>query len=243
MPDKCVVVEDFAPDQNLAKDDQVRREIGKYHNFAIIDRIMRYGVDKNRLMVQLSTEEMAKEIKEKWSADAFGGSTCRSPMKKNSQEQVVGIAKGVPLDVDDEQIKDDILKVYPNSEINRLKKGEAKKPLRTMKIIFANEKALQQATKNGILLECCSIRVRVEKFVYRRTITQCYNCYRFGHMAKVCRSVKLCEHCGNQKEDGDHDLCKQNPKCLNCKGDHSATLRTCPKYLRLFNIINERNDD
>lgn len=44
---------------------------------------------------------------------------------------------------------------------------------------------------------------------------QCYNCYRFGHLAKYCKLKKKCRNCNS--ENHETDACQDDTQCINCK--------------------------
>ena len=63
--------------------------------------------------------------------------------------------------------------------------------------------------------------------------TQCYNCQTFGHGSSNCYMQTVCVKCG-QNHPSDQCSSKQIEqnalKCANCKGNHAANYRGCPKY-------------
>lgn len=73
------------------------------------------------------------------------------------------------------------------------------------------------------------VRCPVEVFV--PSVLQCYNCLRFGHGSKQCRSTTRCAYCAGPHRS---DACGRanQPSCLHCAGGHSALSRTCPAYLK-----------
>ncbi|GFR77522.1 nucleic-acid-binding protein from mobile element jockey [Elysia marginata] len=59
---------------------------------------------------------------------------------------------------------------------------------------------------------------------------RCFRCHRFGHERDRCRrSIDLCVKCGEPGHRGEE--CDRSHKCINCKGDHPARSKNCPKYL------------
>ncbi|XP_070396601.1 uncharacterized protein [Dermacentor albipictus] len=60
--------------------------------------------------------------------------------------------------------------------------------------------------------------------------TQCYNCFRYGHMAKHCRRRVRCKVCA-----GNHSykecVSRGEQRCGNCDGPHAATFGRCPVRL------------
>ena len=64
---------------------------------------------------------------------------------------------------------------------------------------------------------------------YNPTPTRCFKCQAFGHQAQACRSSVICPRCAGKHA---FDACpaKDERKCPNCKGNHTAAYRGCPKY-------------
>lgn len=75
---------------------------------------------------------------------------------------------------------------------------------------------------------------RCEVNPYVPPVVQCYNCLRYGHMSRQCKSDTRCTKCN---EPHNVNECPQTtPKCLYCKGDHYSTYRKCPEYMKQNNI-------
>ena len=63
------------------------------------------------------------------------------------------------------------------------------------------------------------------------SVTQCYNCQSFGHLAKNCRSKQKCLICGeNHSHKGCQNRETRKSKCANCKEPHVASYKGCPEY-------------
>ncbi|GFS07372.1 nucleic-acid-binding protein from mobile element jockey [Elysia marginata] len=59
---------------------------------------------------------------------------------------------------------------------------------------------------------------------------RCFRCHRFGHGRDRCRrNIDLCVKCGETGLRGEEY--DRSHKCINCKGDHPASSKNCPKYL------------
>lgn len=67
---------------------------------------------------------------------------------------------------------------------------------------------------------------------------RCYNCQRFGHMARNCRQTRRCKICA---QDHDHKQCNllRQPHCANCGGDHAASFSGCPQYKQASQLRKE----
>jgi len=68
---------------------------------------------------------------------------------------------------------------------------------------------------------------RPEKYTPELNITQCYKCYKFGHLAKHCKNKQKCGNCG--KEDYDTANCTNDTKCAGCGDSHPAWHIECSK--------------
>lgn len=67
---------------------------------------------------------------------------------------------------------------------------------------------------------------------YNYPVRQCRQCWRFGHLAKQCKSKRRCSSCQSETVDNDHE-CIGGPVCVNCSGDHRADDRKkCPTFGR-----------
>ena len=66
-----------------------------------------------------------------------------------------------------------------------------------------------------------------EKYAPELNITQCYKCYKFGHLAKHCKNKQKCGNCGH--EDHDATKCINDTKCAGCGDSHPAWHIECIK--------------
>ncbi|GFS21134.1 nucleic-acid-binding protein from mobile element jockey [Elysia marginata] len=69
---------------------------------------------------------------------------------------------------------------------------------------------------------------------------RCFRCHRFGHGRDRCRrNIDLCVKCSEPGHRGEE--CDRNHKCINCKRDHPASSKNCPKYLEEQAILRYRS--
>ena len=59
---------------------------------------------------------------------------------------------------------------------------------------------------------------------------QCFKCNRYGCVANHCRGKERCSNCGG--EHGWKTCTASFKQCPNCKGEHSATDKQCPRFKR-----------
>ena len=76
--------------------------------------------------------------------------------------------------------------------------------------------------------------LKVAVDVYVPNPLQCFCCYRFGHHERNCKlnqGEHVCRRCGNSKlVHSSDDDCEFGIRCVNCKGEHVATSRSCPVW-------------
>ena len=98
---------------------------------------------------------------------------------------------------------------------------EGKRIQTNILIVTFNTPILPSSLKVGYL------NVRVDTFIPNPL--QCYNCFRFGHHERTCTSQSICKCCGTTHDDMQN--CSNPTKCHNCKETHSATSRSCSKWV------------
>jgi len=58
---------------------------------------------------------------------------------------------------------------------------------------------------------------------------RCFKCQRFGHSRQHCKAEEeVCSRCGESGHD--YTNCTDKEHCINCKGDHSASSKSCSKW-------------
>ncbi|XP_041357812.1 uncharacterized protein LOC121374769 [Gigantopelta aegis] len=87
-------------------------------------------------------------------------------------------------------------------------------------ILTFNVPTLPQSVKAGYL------NIPVEPFIPNPL--RCFKCQRFGHGLNACRGKLTCARCG--LFDHDSKTCKNDILSLNCKGNHCAYSRECPRW-------------
>ena len=57
---------------------------------------------------------------------------------------------------------------------------------------------------------------------------RCFQCQKFGHTRNSCKGKAVCAGCG--EEGHNLDDCQNDPRGVNCQGNHGAISRDCPKW-------------
>ena len=135
-----------------------------------------------------------------------------------------------------ETLKRDNKKLHPELEITKAEwpafamKPDAygrEKKFSTMIIEVPNPEVANRLISEGMVVEnnllFCD---RWEREVAPR---QCFNCYGYGHIARVCKHPTRCGVCAQGHTTDDHkEETGGKPKCVVCKGDHPAWSKVCP---------------
>ena len=87
-----------------------------------------------------------------------------------------------------------------------------------------------------------SIRVgylNVRVAVYIPNPMQCYKCFKFGHHESNCAKQTICRRCSSNHDK--NETCNVPVKCANCGGEHYATSRSCPLWLKEKEILRQKH--
>jgi hypothetical protein len=187
------------------------------------------------VFIELESPEDAKRAEQEWEPKFFTKegrtnkvTTCSILVNMNNSVLV----KGVPLDISNSELTTIAGNLYTGATVRRFVTKDNNK-LTTVKIDFRDTAHQEHCIAEG--LKIGHQIFRAEKYIPRQRIVQCYNCYRYGHVAKFCRQEKeTCKYCS-----GDHcfDKCPHDKgyyKCRNCGSkDHHAASNQCRAYIEI----------
>ena len=134
------------------------------------------------------------------------------------------IMMGVPACVTEELLLQDKEVI----EASRMTKWNTEKkkaePTNLVKIVLAGKQHPVRFTRGYG-------RFRLRPFVSRPL--QRFNCQKFGHQARTCRSeAQTCRYCAGRHESAQcKDSESRTLKCVNCGQGHAATSGLCPKMM------------
>jgi hypothetical protein len=98
----------------------------------------------------------------------------------------------------------------------------------TLIIDVATPRQANTLIQEGLILQ--GVLHDVEVFHRDCLITRCYQCQRYGHTAKVCRSTRRCGFCAGTNHGDDQCPAKGEggpSHCPNCSGAHPAWAGSC----------------
>lgn len=146
-----------------------------------------------------------------------------------------GVLKNIDLDLSEEDISQFLESDIPIIGIKRLQRRKYESD------VFEDSESIRLCFKGPELpsyVYTYGTKVKVEPYVF--SVTQCSNCWRFGHNHKTCSNKIACPKCGKS-----HPNCETTTfKCVNCSGQHMSLAKVCPVYLqerKLRKIMAEQN--
>lgn len=146
----------------------------------------------------------------------------------------MGLVKGVPADWSEEEVKENISVPVGCGDILKVRRIKYKD--NSKGFIEWNNSETVVLTFDGQVLPkrifMCYNALPVVLYIY--PTIQCFNCCRFGHTKLQCRSKPRCFRCG---KDHTGDSCTSEVSfCCSCSGQHFATSKTCPEFVRQQNV-------
>lgn len=207
----------FSVGSTLRKMEQYRRHI-----------VNMKQVGRNKIMVYLNSYAKANSLVKEVQSGKIGRYRAYVPLHLIC---VTGVIAGVPADIPEKEIFDDIQCEVPIVSVRRLNRfvDGAITPTNRISVMFRSN-VLPERVK----LFCCSSRIT--PFVQKLVI--CENCLRFNHRASQCKGRKRCERCSIQHESPDQfRSCANEAKCAFCKSSsHTSNFDKCPDKLRQISI-------
>lgn len=210
--------------------------IGKYNSLKIARDIFNLQLNDIKKINNKGTNRIAVEFVDYESANNF---LANKKLKDKGYKLFIpfnfvtckGLIRGIDLDIDTE----DIVKfssgrrcsVLSARRMNRKVTVEDRveyKPTGTILLTF----------KGVVLPRYISIYgLEYNVSLYIPPVTQCFNCYLFGHTKQNCKGKAKCVNCADIKHDNAESCIL---KCMYCKEKHRATYTKCPEYIRQKNI-------
>lgn len=136
----------------------------------------------------------------------------------------IGQIHGIDSTYSVEKLRLAIEDAHKNAKIERIYKMENDMLTPTSSIkIYLRTTTLPETVK------FFGIAIKVYPYIFN--VLQCKNCFRFGHAAINCDRKPTCPECSIDHDILPNQSCNLSKRCVNCKGQHSATDRVCLKYI------------
>ncbi|KAI5636042.1 hypothetical protein NE865_11243 [Phthorimaea operculella] len=144
----------------------------------------------------------------------------------------MGLVRGIPIEWDEEEIKDNITTPIGCGNIIKVRRLNYKvnidgntswKPSQSVVVTFDGQVLPKR-------LFMCYNALPVEVYVY--PTIQCFRCCKYGHTKMQCRSKSpKCFKC-SKDHLGKHAKEEGSASCVMCGGRHFATDKACPENIR-----------
>lgn len=227
----------FHPDRYSADDagpydvfvDSPIGAIGHLHPMAVGRHLHRTRVSysgvaacgRTRVRVSFSSAALANTFLETFDGSAEGW-TARLPFSRRSCHGVIRGADraATPNEFIEDSIADNGAAVTEARRLQRHTPDDRWVDTNTWRLTFVGAVLPSTVVLYGSLFE-------VQPYI--GPVTQCRQCFRFGHSEKLCRSKARCPRCGSL--DHNVDACEADARCVHCGGSHSATDRaSCSRW-------------
>jgi len=228
--DNILIVVDI---DNAIEFSSSRRILNEIHNFFPHIKVdFAYSLAKGGVAIHTTCKSDRDLLLEQLPAESFGRGTKYLP--KGHCAKCIYL-KGVDTSIDIGELSDQLKrKGIQITEGRRLTNRYTGKPTQIVKVSCAEDSAnFLLATKLTINNKTCSVEREREVRVIR-----CYNCQRFGHLAKFCTNPR-CDLCGEHHSE--QDKCKSYIHCVNCSGCHPAFSSHCPVYVKRYADLAEQH--
>ena len=147
-----------------------------------------------------------------------------------------GVISGIPLDMTEQEIRDNLVTLGGSQraisllDFRRLDRKNINKD--TNKVEYVPSRSVLLTFKGRTLPQKVSIyNAATNVQPYTPPVKICWNCLRYGHISKQCRSKARCKRCGDLVHNDSPCPCTNGaPKCVHCKGPHLPNSRDCPEY-------------
>ena len=223
---KIIIIDNIKDPKSYCNSRDILSEFNKY--FPDVEVEFGYLLPKGGIALHLKSKEARDRIIEEFPPGAFGGGV--NPHRPKEQRNPFIYLKGVDTSIDiqlEEVLTGKGVKV---NEITRLKNSFTGKPTKTVKILCKEDTWSILLT---LALKFKGSHCQVEKEKESKVI-QCFNCQRFGHLAKNCGRNQCCPHCGNEHPKRH---CTLPAKCANCNGGHPAFSKACPEFTKRMQCL------
>ena len=177
------------------------------------------------ILIELDSNADAEYIEARWKKEFFGGN---EGMEKVEQGKNISIVKNIYLeeDEDDEAVARNIQENYPGAKAELFKTSDGNF-MGTMKVKFNGKEQMDKARTERFKL--FRSNYYMEPYQPKPKVIKCNRCQRFGHIGRLCRSVKpKCGKCTSEEhETKDCRVEAKDYKCVHCNGNHSTGSKDC----------------
>lgn len=226
-----IIIVDSVPNPGEYCDSaRILKEVGVYSPH--IPGKYAYRLVRGGIAIHLHNIEDKLTVLKSFTAEAFVGARIYDLSAKTSTLFIKGVSTAVSTECLTDELTKQRIEV---TEVKRLRQSKTGRPLPVVRLVCSAEAASkllrwQHIRINGA--QCTIERRRVE--VYR-----CYNCQRFGHLARTCSQPSRCLNCSGNHSPTAH--CTLPSRCANCLGTHRSSSLLCPLHKQRYEDITSQH--
>ena len=184
-------------------------------------------LSNNQIRLQFTSEEAVKRLeKVNWNS-AFEGLMQHKrkygPVAHNIAKRDIDFSDNNDKETAIAQLQEEN-NYLPIVDIALLRRKPNSAPTHSIIVFASDAQAADQCIDVGIVINY--ERKEVDRYMPQLRITQCYNCYGYGHRASQCRCHRKCGKCG-EEDHAINDCTKEQAKCMHCDGSHPAWHYEC----------------
>lgn len=176
------------------------------------DIVIKKLIKSGSLLINSPSEDISKKLlKEK--------SFFENPITI-SAHKTLNYSKGIFFCKDIEYLEDEeIIEGLKSQQLTSIKRINLKNRSKTMFIATFANVTVPKNIKVGYM------SVWVSPYIPKPI--RCFQCQRYGHFSRDCRSEAKCGSCAENKHEGE---CVKETRCCSCKGAHVSWSRDCPIF-------------
>ena len=143
-------------------------------------------------MLQFEDKEIWDRAEENWHGELFSPKeSIHRPTGK--REKVVGYIRNIDPNLSEKSISEFLDKECMSTvSVRRQYHRESGKPMPIARISFESVEVLESAVVREFSVTFNNRRLFIEREKCKKVV-RCFNCMRFGHIHKICRSDIRCE--------------------------------------------------
>lgn len=210
---------------------QMKRElyqkVGPYEDLKIMGSIIRISFKeeemREKLMKVVSLIGVEVLVSKPYSVH-------KETEHRNNSKMFTPESKGIIFGIDEGITDEELIEETGAEQVYRLLRKEGQSKIKTTTVVLTfKETILPEYTYIGCM------RRKVKQFIPRPI--RCFRCQQYGHKTTDCKANKeKCAGCGGEHT---YEDCKTKHIniCPNCKGEHQAGSKDCPKYQLVQEVL------
>jgi len=225
--DKVLIIDDIDNVEEYKSSRRILKEIHNYFPEVKVDYA--YSLAKGGVAIHTTSKSDRDLLENNLPEESFGRGV-RHPPK--GQGGTFAFIKRVDTSVDVQSLSDYLRKQgVCISEVRRLTKRDTGKPTQVVKV-KADAVSVDILLRIKLIINGRLCTVERPRAV---NVIRCFNCQRFGHLAKHCTGTRQCATCGDSHDT--EQQCSTQIFCVNCSGSHPAYSSSCPVFRDRYALL------